>query len=77
MTFSVTDTPAEPQFCDSFTQTEEVINRDGITQTNIVEYNEEDCQTDTIDTYDAGVQSGKPLEVCEVGTDPDQALLDA
>lgn len=82
------ETPAEPRTKDQetqtfehvaemFTQTEEVLHKEAITQTNQVEYNEEDCQTDAIDCFDAGVQVGKKIEVLEVGTDPDQNMLEA
>lgn len=56
-------------------QTEQTVSKSAITQTNTVEYNDEDCQTDGVQTLSIEVQVGCTPTV-ECGTEPDQEILE-
>ena len=58
------------------TQTEEKLNKEAITQTTILEFNEEDCQTDPVESYEFGAQVQFKSQVQDVGTDPDTDLIE-
>lgn len=56
---------------DSSTQTLSLMNKDAITQTQTVEYNDEDCQTDAVCSFSVEVQVEMKAQTMEMGTDPD------
>ena len=58
------------------TQTEELQIREAITQTNVVELCEEDCQTEDLITYEVEIQVNGLQETVEMGTGPDTQILE-
>ena len=50
--------------------------REGISQTNVVELCDEDCQTEDILTYEVEIQVNGLQETTEMGTGPDIDILE-